>query len=124
VVQAIENWAQIQGELLEEKAPRVPAHRTFRLRLEKAFDLEGYPNLFHPRPDAVIEVSVPAASADAITLVAGQRIRCRARLVAPRHAIADPNSIGQPDAPDEPGEVLTSDVLEPLGQEDDERQPY
>jgi hypothetical protein len=123
VVQAIENWAQIQGELLEERPSRVPAHRTFRLRLEKAFDLEGYPNLFHASPDAVIDVSMPGASVYALALVGGQRIRCRARLVAPRHAIADPDSIAVPGLPDESAAVLTSDVLGPLEQEDEELQP-
>lgn len=94
MVQAPENWADVEGVVSDVGPdPARPGWVVASLELRAADPVEGYPNMLAPSVGTSIRLAVPADEAADAELAAGSTVRARARLAAPRLALARPASL-------------------------------
>ena len=80
MVRAIENWTDLSGAV--EAVGPAPGRDGFvraAIRVTGALDVEGSPNLFSDAVGEVVEVLVPASTAEVAGLRAGAAVACRVR---------------------------------------------
>jgi hypothetical protein len=94
MVQAVENWALIEGPV---QAIRPSGVRDDLAAVEVTADTvephENFPNLFRDDVNAVVPVVVPATVVRQLELEPGKRVRLRARKASPSAVFADPGSV-------------------------------
>jgi len=94
MVQAPENWADVEGVVSDVAPdPARPGWVVASLELRAAEPVEGYPNILARSVGSSIRLAVPADEADGAELTSGSTVRARARLAAPRLALARPDSL-------------------------------
>ena len=80
MVRAIENWTDLSGAV--EQVGPAPGRDGFvraAIRVTGALEVEGSPNLFADAVGEVVEVLVPATTAEVVGLRAGAAVSCRVR---------------------------------------------
>lgn len=94
MVQAPENWADVEGVVSDVGPdPARPGWVVASLQLRAAEPVAGYPNMLAPSVGSSIRLAVPADEADGAQVGPGSTVRARARLAAPRLALARPHSL-------------------------------
>ena len=89
MVRAIENWTELAGTVREVKPrPGVPQMSDVVLAVERADDVEGYPNRLADAPGGEVTVGIETEKLGAA--VPGAKVRCRAQRTGPRSVIAHP----------------------------------
>ncbi len=94
MVQAIENWAELAGTVRKVHPPAEES-RMGRLVIdvERADDVEGYPNLLAGTPGEELAVAVDPEKLGDLDLSPGSRVRLRAQRAAPNVVVAHSESI-------------------------------
>ena len=101
MVQAPENWADVEGVVSDVTPdPARPGWVVASLQLRVADPVEGYPNMLARSVGSSIRLSVPAEEADGAHVSPGSTVRARARLAAPRLALARRDSLAVTPGPD------------------------
>jgi hypothetical protein len=78
MVRAIENWAELTGIVREVKPrPDVPQMSNVVLAVERADDVEGYPNMLADAPGRDLTVSIETEKLGGVA--PGAKVRGRAR---------------------------------------------
>lgn len=92
MVRAIENWAELAGTVREVRPHEgIPEMSDLILSVERADDVEGYPNLLADAPGQELAVMIETEKlADAKP---GERVRCRARRGGLETVIAHPSGL-------------------------------
>lgn len=91
MVQAVENWAEVEGDVLSLGPARPPSPSGFvaaQLSAAEVRDVAGYPNLLGPGGDLVLLVRHERA--EAAGLAVGSHLVARARLAGPGRAFVHP----------------------------------
>ena len=89
---AIENWAEIKGDILEVKPhPSLSAFVVAQIKVEVVSAVGKFPNLFEWAKGKTIGVNFPTAKAG--DLNPGATITCRVRKSGPDSTFADPDTI-------------------------------
>jgi hypothetical protein len=79
-MQIHENWADIEGTLLDGHPSRTrKGFVDLTIAVEDVHAVESYPNFLTDRAGRTIVVSIPEAVVDAATLVKGARVKVRVR---------------------------------------------
>lgn len=94
MVQAIENWAELAGTLREIRPPEGTSPLSkLVIQVDKADDVEGYPNLLADTPGRELTVAIKTEKLDDLDVRPGAAVRCRAQRAGPDAVIAHPEEI-------------------------------
>jgi hypothetical protein len=91
MVQAIENWADLSGRVLDLR-PRqgVPDMSEMVVHVDRADDVEGYPNLLTEAPGEDLAIAVKTDKLREAGLETGAEIHCRVQRAGPGTVVAHP----------------------------------
>jgi hypothetical protein len=93
-VRAIENWALIQGKIIDLGPHReLDQYATATVDVTQVTPVSGYPNLFAWAIGKQIPVNIPVDKASALSLTPGNEISARVRKSDPTNAFIDPDSL-------------------------------
>jgi hypothetical protein len=93
MVQVIENWADIEGEIQSVRDSELKGYKTVEVLVKDAKAVENFPNLLKQRRGEVIAVNVPEPTAETLqeAYESGQsQVACRVRLAGPTRFFAHP----------------------------------
>jgi hypothetical protein len=91
-MQIIENWADVQGRIIEIKPhPKLQDFVVVRLQVSQVSPVRGYPNLFESTEGKAIDVNIPTARAQTLSLRPGIVISGRVRKSNPTTAFVHPD---------------------------------
>jgi hypothetical protein len=93
MVQAIENWADVEGEIRSVRDSELKAYKSVDVLVKDAKSVEDFPNLLKQRRGEVIAVNVPESRAETLreAYESGQsQVTLRVRLVGPTRFFAHP----------------------------------
>ena len=94
MVQALENWAILEGTVQSVRPSDVRADLdAVELAVDRVAPLDPYPNLLAEAQGAAVAVIIPRAVVRAQSIEAGVRIRCRARRASPFAIFASPDDL-------------------------------
>src|ERR671910_225001 len=91
MVQVIENWADIEGEIQSVRDSELKGYKTVEVLVKDAKAVENFPNLLKERRGEVIPVNVPEPAVETLqeAYEAGQsQVTCRVRLAGPSRFFA------------------------------------
>jgi hypothetical protein len=97
MVQVVENWADIEGEVRGVRNSELEGYKTVEMLVKDAKAVEAFPNLLKQRVGQVIAVNVPESRAESFRKAceSGQpRVACRVRLAGPTRFFAHPERLG------------------------------
>ena len=97
MVQVVENWADIEGEVRSVRDSELKGYRTVEMLLKDAKAVEDFPNLLKQRVGEVIAVNVPESRVESFQKAyqSGQPgVRCRVRLAGPTRFFAHSGFLG------------------------------
>ena len=93
-VQVVENWADVQGRIVELKAhPTLSGYWMARIAVDGVSPVAGFPNLFEWAKGQTIEVNIPAVRAQELSLTTGQTVSGRVRKGGPTSAFVAPETL-------------------------------
>jgi hypothetical protein len=93
VVQVVENWADIEGEIRGVRPGELRGYKTVDVLVKDATDVDDFPNLLRQRMGEVIAVNVPEPRAETLREAhesGRSNIACRVRLAGPNRFFAHP----------------------------------
>ena len=93
MVQVVENWADIEGEIRGVRPGELQGYKTVDVLVKDATDVDDYPNLLRQRMGEVIALNVPEPRAETLREVyesGRSNIACRARLAGSNRFFAHP----------------------------------
>ena len=97
MVQVVENWADIEGEIRGVRESKLKGYKTVEMLVEDAKAVEDFPNLLKQRVGQVIAVNVPEPRAESFQKAyeSGQpQVALRVRLAGPTRFFAHPELLG------------------------------
>ena len=86
MVQIIENWTAVEGKVVSVAAPDVV------IRIDKALDVEGFPNLMKDTAGKTITVRIPTGAA---APKPGASLKARVRRGGPKSHFFHPDDLGK-----------------------------
>lgn len=96
MVQAIENWADLSGGVREMRPrPDAPQMSEIAIEVERADDVEGFPNAFADAPGNELTVAIETERIEQAGIQPGDRVCVRAQRASPSLVIAHPNSLAK-----------------------------
>jgi hypothetical protein len=96
MVQAIENWADLSGTLRDLRPrPGVENMSELVLHVDRADDVEGFPNFLAETPGRELEVAIRNDALPPEPPPAGTRISLRAQRAAPDVVVAHPAGLSR-----------------------------
>lgn len=96
MVQAVENWADLSGTLRDVRPrPGTGDMSELVLRVDRADDVEGFPNLLTETPGRELTVAIRNDALPREPLPSGARIHCRAQRAAPDVVVAHPEGLSR-----------------------------
>ena len=93
MVQVVENWADIEGEIRSVRDGELRGYKSVEVLVNDAKAVENFPNLLEQRKGEVITVNVPESRAETLQEAyesGHSQIACRVRLAGPMHFFAHP----------------------------------
>jgi hypothetical protein len=99
MVQIIENWSEIEGDVREVRPdPELPGHLIATVDVNDAKPVprpEGgeFPNLLADAAGGTVDVHVPESTAAQHQLAAGRRLKARVRRATPTRSFVDPGHL-------------------------------
>jgi hypothetical protein len=99
MVQIVENWSEIEGEIRAVRPdPELPGHLVATVQVDDAkpvTDQAGgeYPNLFAQFAGEAVDIHVPEAAAAEHQVAAGRRLSARVRRATPDRSFVDPDHL-------------------------------
>jgi hypothetical protein len=97
MVQVVENWSDIEGEVRSVRDSELKGYKTVEMFVEDAKAVEAFPNLLKQRVGEVIAVNVPEPRVESFqeAYQSGHpRVTCRVRLAGPTRFFAHPERLG------------------------------
>lgn len=97
MVQVVENWADIEGEVRSVRNSELEGYKTVEMLVKDAKAVDAFPNLLKQRVGQLIAVNVPESRAESFQKAreSGQpRVTCRVRLAGPTRFFAHPERPG------------------------------
>jgi len=97
MVQVVENWADIEGEVRSVRDSELKGYRTVEMLLKDAKAVEDFPNLLKQRVGEVIAVNVPESRVESFEEAyqsSQPRVTCRVRLAGPTRFFAHSGFLG------------------------------
>ena len=90
-MQVVENWSDIEGELLSHRPNSVAqGFVELRIRVKKIKDVHGFRNLIDGSEGSTIEVNAPEDLVRDVDLTKGKTVRCRVRRAGPHNIFVHP----------------------------------
>ncbi len=94
MVQAIENWAELAGTLREIRPPAGDSPMSeLVIQVDRADDVEGYPNMLSDTPGRELAVAVRADNPGDLGVEPGASVRVRAQRASPDVVVAHPDDV-------------------------------
>jgi hypothetical protein len=99
MVQIVENWSDIEGEIQEVRPdPELPGHLVATVQVSDAKpvpkpDGGEYPNLLAEATGGTVDIHVTEEAAARQQLAAGRRVSARVRRATPTRSFADPERL-------------------------------
>jgi hypothetical protein len=94
MVQAVENWAFLEGVVQGMRPSGTRADLdVVDLAVDRVEADEPFPTLFQEEIGSVVGVVLPQRTIEQLAISPGVRLRCRARKASPFHIFADPNAV-------------------------------
>ncbi|HEU4388180.1 MAG TPA: hypothetical protein VFV34_10305 [Blastocatellia bacterium] len=93
VVQIVENWSDIEGEVKASHPSDVPGSVSIRILVTKVSSVEGFSNLLADAEGTTVEVNAPEDLASDRGVRAGVTIRCRVRRAGPKNIFLHPEQL-------------------------------
>lgn len=94
MVQAIANWARLTGTVREVRPPGDASPMSeLVIQVDRADDVEGFPNLLSETPGQELTVAVKTANPGDLGLEPGASVSVHAQRASPDVVIAQPSGI-------------------------------
>jgi hypothetical protein len=94
MVQAIENWAKLSGTLREIRPPQGDSPMSeLVIQVDRADDVEGYPNMLSDTPGRELAVAVRADDPSDLGVEPGASVHVRAQRAGPDVVVAHPDDV-------------------------------
>ena len=94
MVQAIENWAALEGTVRDMRTSDVRADLDeVDVAVDRVEPVDPYPNLLSETLGSTVSVTIPKDVVKRLSIEPGVRIRCQARRTSPLDVFARPDSV-------------------------------
>lgn len=96
MAQAIENWADLSGGVREVRLrPGAPEISEIAIGVERADDVEGFPNAFADAPGSELTVAIETDRVEQAGVQPGDHVCVRAQRATPSLVIAHPDGLAK-----------------------------
>jgi hypothetical protein len=96
MAQAIENWADLLGSVREIRPHcGAPQMSELVLAVERADDVEGFPNAFAETPGNELPIAVETGRLEQAGIGRGDRVRVRVERASPSTVVAHPEGLAK-----------------------------